>query len=64
MSLRSLLSLSFAILLAACAAAVAPQGEPRRVDVCVYGATSAGVVAAIALSCVPLAARPFIYFQF
>ncbi len=47
MSLRALLSLPSVLLLVACAAA-APQGEPRRVDVCVYGATSAGVVAAIA----------------
>jgi hypothetical protein len=47
MSLRALLSPLLALLLAACAGA-APQAEPRRVDVCVYGATSAGVVAAIA----------------
>ncbi|MBM3962905.1 MAG: FAD-dependent oxidoreductase, partial [Planctomycetes bacterium] len=47
MSLRALLSPLLALLFAACAGA-APQAEPRRVDVCVYGATSAGIVAAIA----------------
>jgi hypothetical protein len=47
MNLLVLPSSCLAVLLAACAGA-SPQAEARRVDVCVYGATSAGVVAAIA----------------